>query len=864
MIKGKKLPLESPEDSIPLRLAVLAMVIICAVGCCFFVNTNPMLTLFYVWGAITGAYVSYHYRHTKNIWLTWIVAFGSLGITINCAYEIINGFENGPLGLLGPIVHQVAGVLTLLSFELRSRKDLNTQAVLALILLCVSSPAYRGISFGICIMLYLCVGAVVLYFDNRSRTLQSSTGTFDFGQIAGSSAEDTPQEGALESARFLKRDLGVLASLPLCGFLIFFFVPRSDYALDIVNSFSKSFVERGFRLAEPPPLKSPSYQIKLPPISKKCLSPIVLPPSPPEEKGTLRRLDKDKKKERAKDKNKNKEGLPEPNRVKKRNRQAKPLKLVTENITIAEKSKHTSHSGNKHKSALSPSDKAESKPKLNTEKMGVKPGAAKNSMPSVSDSRGTGKCQSKPNLNKAGQRGKPNSDSSLDTKLPGSKSNKLLFTVASTRTGYYRQSCFDYFDGSVWSVTNPDRQASFLHPERGLYDLSHYEFLTLPKGFSSVGFVQDYSLKNALGKLMPTGGIPQKIDYSGAVLKIDPLRRLSLEESLVQGSKYKVYALLPVYNLKLMRRLERIDEASETKLRKQFADDLQIPDDQGSQIRELAKQLRIDSDNWFERCERFSYFLKKTYKYTLEKSPSDKPVNTVDQFMFVKKAGDCKDFASAFVILCRLNGIPSRCVAGYAPGKANLVSGLREVYEADSHVWAEAYIPGYDWVPFDATPNGTMPDRAKEVTYSLSSLTKHLGSSSERNIFKLALMISAGIFAAGFLIAGAVFGGKILWAWYRLNMLVHPAKRLYDLVMKRLKGKKIVKQPSETSSEFINRLRLQIKDGTEPHFQHYLSLPDTLDEFLDTYEAIYFGNQNQLPKLKYLSTRVAEELLIKR
>jgi len=63
------------------------------------------------------------------------------------------------------------------------------------------------------------------------------------------------------------------------------------------------------------------------------------------------------------------------------------------------------------------------------------------------------------------------------------------------------------------------------------------------------------------------------------------------------------------------------------------------------------------------------------------------------KFAFENGYGECGDYSALFVALCRAAGIPARPVVGRwatsSPG--------------DWHVWAEFYLPGYGWIPVDAT-----------------------------------------------------------------------------------------------------------------------------------------------------------------
>jgi len=64
-------------------------------------------------------------------------------------------------------------------------------------------------------------------------------------------------------------------------------------------------------------------------------------------------------------------------------------------------------------------------------------------------------------------------------------------------------------------------------------------------------------------------------------------------------------------------------------------------------------------------------------------------------------SGSCSEFTFLFVALARAVGLPARYAGGaiYVPSRA---PGGTFV-DRTGHRWAEAYIPGYGWVPFDPT-----------------------------------------------------------------------------------------------------------------------------------------------------------------
>jgi len=89
------------------------------------------------------------------------------------------------------------------------------------------------------------------------------------------------------------------------------------------------------------------------------------------------------------------------------------------------------------------------------------------------------------------------------------------------------------------------------------------------------------------------------------------------------------------------------------------------------------------------------------YEYTLE--PGVYGDNTADEFWFDRKTGFCEHIASAFVVLMRAAGVPSRIVTGYQGGELNGVDNYWVIRQSDAHAWAEVWEEGRGWVRVDPT-----------------------------------------------------------------------------------------------------------------------------------------------------------------
>ena len=67
------------------------------------------------------------------------------------------------------------------------------------------------------------------------------------------------------------------------------------------------------------------------------------------------------------------------------------------------------------------------------------------------------------------------------------------------------------------------------------------------------------------------------------------------------------------------------------------------------------------------------------------------------------KRGDAEQFATAFAVVARAAGLPSRVVVGFDAGKP--VDDRYTVRGAQATAWVEIHFDGLGWVPFDALPS---------------------------------------------------------------------------------------------------------------------------------------------------------------
>ena len=95
------------------------------------------------------------------------------------------------------------------------------------------------------------------------------------------------------------------------------------------------------------------------------------------------------------------------------------------------------------------------------------------------------------------------------------------------------------------------------------------------------------------------------------------------------------------------------------------------------------------------------FFQTQSLTYSLKPEPLDIN-NTTDSFLFDKRHGYCVHFASSFVTMARMAGIPARIVTGYKADEVNSLNNYLAVKERDAHAWAELYIDEH-WVRYETT-----------------------------------------------------------------------------------------------------------------------------------------------------------------
>ncbi len=132
---------------------------------------------------------------------------------------------------------------------------------------------------------------------------------------------------------------------------------------------------------------------------------------------------------------------------------------------------------------------------------------------------------------------------------------------------------------------------------------------------------------------------------------------------------------------------------------------------------------------------------KAEYSLSPGKTPNNR--DFVNYFLLENNKGYCTHYATAGVLLARMAGIPARYVAGYVVVGDDFNSNTKNqdgtytimVKDNRRHAWAEIYLDGYGWVPFEFTEGYTQQTidtspTTTTTTTTTQTTTEHTGTTT--------------------------------------------------------------------------------------------------------------------------------------
>ncbi len=180
------------------------------------------------------------------------------------------------------------------------------------------------------------------------------------------------------------------------------------------------------------------------------------------------------------------------------------------------------------------------------------------------------------------------------------------------------------------------------------------------------------------------------------ILRDEKLGNLTFEQNPVQVYRYEGWSTLRGH--------------PDTLSSRRLAELTSVPDSVSSGIRDLSKTFGGDGLAPREITRRIDDFFSRGFGYSLERSQGGGP-DVLDKFLFTDRQGHCEYFASAAVLLARLNGIPARLVTGYLVTDRTADNEWL-IREQDAHAWVEYFDPAEGWLTMDPSPRNPEAERS--------------------------------------------------------------------------------------------------------------------------------------------------------
>jgi transglutaminase-like putative cysteine protease len=151
---------------------------------------------------------------------------------------------------------------------------------------------------------------------------------------------------------------------------------------------------------------------------------------------------------------------------------------------------------------------------------------------------------------------------------------------------------------------------------------------------------------------------------------------------------------------------------------------LGLPDGYNPQTREMVRRWRTETPDDVAFINRvLAHFNQEEFYYTL--NPPLLSQHTVDEFMFDTRSGFCEHYASAFTVIMRMAGIPSRIVTGYQGGWYNGIGNYVLVRQSDAHAWSEVWLQDEGWTRVDPTA-AVAPGRIERGSLGSFNARRHI------------------------------------------------------------------------------------------------------------------------------------------
>lgn len=304
--------------------------------------------------------------------------------------------------------------------------------------------------------------------------------------------------------------------------------------------------------------------------------------------------------------------------------------------------------------------------------------------------------------------------------------NTVAFTVITNQPGYYRGESKIAYTGKGWLGDGQTIQGvPYGTASQPQFSVKNFQnMFALLSEVKSKKVEQQFQIEN--GQYNVLFGQYQSDNFragdeSGSKARaqfqnFDP-ETWSWGAQLGKGNTYTAVSSVPYYDIEAVQAREKqATNRAGFDLNKIIQVYLQLPASLPARVGRLAQDITAGKASSYDKAKAIEQYLRNNYRYEIENVPLPGPdQDFVDQFLFDSKQGYCDHFSSAMVVLARSAGLPARWVKGFTEGEqdSSFTSDNDNkkyvIRNKNAHSWAEVYIPGTGWLPFEPTASFSQP-----------------------------------------------------------------------------------------------------------------------------------------------------------
>lgn len=280
-----------------------------------------------------------------------------------------------------------------------------------------------------------------------------------------------------------------------------------------------------------------------------------------------------------------------------------------------------------------------------------------------------------------------------------------LFQVTAAHPAYWRGTSLNRYTGRGWSRSHESPQRYALAQGTAMMDSRDSGILAgIPtERFSQQFEVMEFDtgiLFGAYEAASISGDIPAIGRYRSMPLRVDSTSSMLFTGTLRAGNSYSVVSRVKAPPDETSSSMSSNAEAIPAAIAEKYLPLPALPE----RLVRLGRSFRKPDRTSLETARAISKYVAKHLHYNVNPPYAPWPQDVVDYILFESHAGYCSHYASALAVLCRLAGVPSRVISGFAPGEYDTELGVFHVRETDWHAWVEVFLPGYGWYEMDASP----------------------------------------------------------------------------------------------------------------------------------------------------------------